>query len=135
MCQWEAVEVESSQCEQIPLNEPAHRYQIRSFHLCRDATNSTTEGWQLCNNVTGRDGQEYADMGSRRTTPCPVCRELNKAEEDYRVAYGNAVADYEMASQVALTKYNTAVAIADDDKRKRIENSAYQNRYFPRRRH
>jgi hypothetical protein len=109
--------VESSQCEQTP----AHRYQNTTYHLCKRATNSATEGWTLCDNISGRDGQQVVDMGSRRTTPCPVCTESSKAE-----------ADYQRASQVALAEYTRAMSVALDMKHTREDKSMNQIRYIPR---
>jgi hypothetical protein len=59
------------------------------------------------------------DVGSRRTTPCPVCKELNEAN-----------ADYGMASQAALARYEQAMRIADEEKQKRIANSTMHIRYI-----
>jgi hypothetical protein len=121
--------VESSQCEKLTENEPAHRYQNLTYHLCRDATKSTTEGWTVCNNVSGKEGQVDADIGSRRLTPCYVCTELNRAEQAYQHASTNANIDFEMASRAATAEYTRAMREAEAVKENIMENSTNQIRY------
>ncbi|KAG4415726.1 hypothetical protein IFR04_011139 [Cadophora malorum] len=97
MCKWTAIDQKTAQCAGYP--RKPHKYQARTIILCDDAVKiqSYPEEWQPCSNFSGNDGILYADKGSTRNVPCPVCEKRREAKEKYQAALQEADRQYQAA--------------------------------------
>jgi hypothetical protein len=98
MCRYATIELVSTDCGQARLGQPVHQYTKWIYWLCRDARHD-----KPCENKTLKDGHAWSDVGSRQG-PCPVCDATAQAEENYKIAYSRAMAQFEDATRRAWDK-------------------------------
>ncbi len=98
----------TAQCKNNGTPEGPHRYQDREIWPCRDAKKirSSPEQWEPCDDFVGKNG-EVVEQGSFSNRPCPVCRTLEAAQEEYEDAIRLAEARYQRAieNSTMITHY------------------------------
>ena len=95
MCQYSSIELVSTDCGQARLGQPVHQYTKWIYWLCRDARHD-----KPCERKTPKEGHVWSDVGSRQG-PCPVCDAIADADENYKIAYARAMAQFEAATRRA----------------------------------
>jgi len=100
MCKWAATLIVTAQCKNYTKPEGPHQYQDREIWPCHYAKKirSSPDVWEPCDDFVGRNG-ETVEQGSFSNRPCPVCRTLEDAQEEY-----------EEALRVAEMRYQRAIA-------------------------
>jgi hypothetical protein len=98
MCKWAATVLYTAQCKNYGTPEGPHQYQDREIWPCRWAKKirSSPEQWEPCDDFIGKHG-EVIEEGSFSNRPCPVCKTLEKAREEYEEAIRLAEAKYQRA--------------------------------------
>jgi hypothetical protein len=108
MCKWAATVLYTAQCRNYGTSEGPHHYQDREIWPCRYAKKikSSPDQWEPCDDFIGKNGEEV-EQGSFTNRPCPVCRRLEEARDEYDEAIRLAEARYQraMANATTITHY------------------------------